>query len=309
MKYKYTNEHIQKKLREYVIAFRITIGMILLGLFLITLSIFRTYLDIYVERKIDINNIKPDDKTIYTYEITEDPVEIYEGYYAVKTADDVILMKYIDDEIKELNKNGYVKVKGIIQENKSDSGLQAAALQYFIDNGYSGKDSVKYSEFYLSCTSIVFKDKLDKDHSVGKVFGYIVLVYAFIWELLSRSRNAIKNLRPACGSTGYSHQEIDDQANLPVSEWIADNEVYITPKIIIGTNRGLTAVEYTDIQKVYVKKTSHIRSKTSRKIYYTYEVIAKTANNKSLVLCDGEKLSPKLKAAIIEKCGSDIWKE
>ena len=31
MKYKYTNEHIQKKLREYVIAFRITIGMILLG--------------------------------------------------------------------------------------------------------------------------------------------------------------------------------------------------------------------------------------------------------------------------------------
>ena len=100
MKYKYTNEHIQKKLREYVIAFRITIGMILLGLFLITLSIFRTYLDIYVERKIDINNIKPGDKTIYTYEITEDPVEIYEGYYAVKTADDVILMKYIDDEIK-----------------------------------------------------------------------------------------------------------------------------------------------------------------------------------------------------------------
>ena len=117
MKYKYTNEHIQKKLREYVIAFRITIGMILLGLFLITLSIFRTYLDIYVERKIDINNIKPGDKTIYTYEITEDPVEIYEGYYAVKTDDDVILMKYIDDEIKELNKNGYVKVKGVIQKN------------------------------------------------------------------------------------------------------------------------------------------------------------------------------------------------
>lgn len=309
MKYKYTNENIQKTVRMYAICFRITIGMLLLGLFLIALSIYRTYSDIYVERRIDFDNIVQDDKTIYTYEITEPPVEIYEGFYAVRTGEELILMTNIDDEIKELNTNGYVKVKGVVRENKSDLVLFIDSLNYFINKGYSNKESSNYSSFYLSCDRIDFRDKLQKDHGVGMAFGIFVLVLALIWEVVSRSRNAIKNLRPACGSVRYTHQEIDDQANLPVSKWIADNEVYITPKIVIGINRGIAAVEYTDIQQVYVKKTSHTRSKPSRKTYYTYKVIAKTANNKRLVLCDNEKIDWKLKAAIIEKCGSDIWTE
>lgn len=309
MIYKYTNEYIQKKQREYVIAFRITIGMIQLGLFLIALSIFRTYQDIYVERKIDPDNLKIGDGTVYTYEITDNPVEVYDGCYAVKAGDDYILMKNISDKIEKLKKTGSVKVKGVTEKIDENTELAIIALRSFRYNGYSAEYSKKYSSFCLNCSDIDFKDKLDKDHQLGKVFGYVVLVFALIWEWVSRSRNAIKNLRPACGSVIYSHQEIDDQANLPASEWIKDNEVYITPKIVIGTNMGITAVEYTDIKEICVKKAPHTRSKPSRKTYYTYKVIAKTANNKRLVLCDNEKIDWKLKATIIEKCGSDIWTE
>ncbi len=309
MKYKYTNEYIQKKQREYVIAFRITIGMILLGLFLIALSIFRTYQDIYVERKIDPDNLKIGDGTIYTYEITDNPVEVYDGCYAVKAGDDYILMKNISDKIEKLKKTGSVKVKGVTEKIDENTELAIIALRSFLYNGYSAEYSKKYSSFCLDCSDIGFYDKLKQDHPFGYVFGLTVVVFALIWEWVSRSRNAIKNLRPACGSVIYSHQEIDDQANLPASEWIKDNEVYITPKIVIGTNMGLTAVEYTDIKEICVKKTSHTRSKPSRKTYYTYKIIAKTANNKRLVLCDNEKIDWKLKAAIIEKCGSDIWTE
>ena len=126
----------------------------------------------------------------------------------------------------------------------------------------------------------------------------------------SRSFNAVKNLRPACGKVRFSHEEIDAMANHPRSEWIAENEVYITRDVIIGMNRGLAAVEYSDIRKIYVKKHWHFESKRpgrrTGKEYYTYKVIAQTQDNKRVAICENEDISAKLRSVIKKKCGLDI---
>ncbi|MBR1893408.1 MAG: hypothetical protein IJ815_07755, partial [Lachnospiraceae bacterium] len=92
---------------------------------------------------------------------------------------------------------------------------------------------------------------------------------------------------------------------------------YITPKIVIGTNKGLTAVEYDDIQKIYVRSRWHTEAsglsiKRHRKYryreYYTYQVIVKTKNHKRLILCDSRSINiSALRKAIEEKCGRSVW--
>lgn len=227
--------------------------MISLAVFLIFISLLSTYKDLSTDRKIDPDNLHIEDETIYSAEITETPVEVYPHYYAVRTDKDVILMRGINEAIKEQQVVGYVKVKGILKNTLSKA--KASAEKYFIDNNiYSSENMKKHSSFFMDCDKIGFTDRLTDEHPVGMVFGITLLVFWAMWESVSRSINAIKHLRPNCGSIRFTHQEIDDQANLPNSKWISSNDVYITPKIVIGLNRGLTAVEYSDIEKIYVKK-------------------------------------------------------
>ena len=314
LKYKYTNENIRKKIKDDEKSFYISIAMISLAVFLIFISLLSTYKDLFTDRKINPDNFHIEDDTIYSAEITETPVEVYPHYYAVRTDKDVILMRGIKEAIKEQQVVGYVKVKGILKNTHSKA--KASAEKYFIDNNiYSSENMKKHSSFFMDCDKISFTDRLTDEHPVGMVFGITLLVFWAMWESVSRSINAIKHLRPNCGSIRFTHQEIDDQANLPNSKWISSNDVYITPKIVIGLNRGLTAVEYSDIEKIYVKKKRHTESnkfrkrpfKRTRKKYYTYKVIAVTGNKKRLTLCENRGIDQQLRPTINEKCVRDVW--
>ena len=127
----------------------------------------------------------------------------------------------------------------------------------------------------------------------------------------------IKHLRPACGSIRYTPEEIDEQANMPGAEWLNGCDIYIAPKIVIGTNKGMTAVEYDDIKEIYVRSRWHTEANgLSRKRhhkyryreYYTYQVIVKTENRKRLILCDSRNFNQAaLKKAIEARCGRSVW--
>ncbi len=320
MRYKYTNEHIQKIIAADDRCFRVSLVMLLLAALLIFSSIYNTYKDIYTDRQIDIENIHPIFDTIYSAEITEPPVQICPDrfnclYYAVRVGDDVIIMRGIKDAVKKQQETGHAKVRGVFKKLDIGSEVAEAADRYFIDNKiYSAADSLKYSLLFMDCAKISFRDKLTDDHPVGLVFGITLLVLYAVWELVTRSMNAVKHLRPACGSVRYTHEQIDELANLPESKWLDGYDMFLTPKAVIGLNRGLAAVEYTDIEKVCVRKKWHTESKGvgRRKKYtdyYTYKVIAKTKNRRRVVLGENRSVSGELKRAVDEKCGIGVWED
>lgn len=320
MRYKYTNEHIQKRIKEDKRSFYVSLVMLLLAALLIFSSVFNTYREIYTDRHIDTENIQFDEKTVYSAEITETPAEVCQDknnnhYYAVKVDDHVILMRSITDAVKKQQETGYAKVRGVFRKLDLGSPVAEAADRYFIDNNiYSVADSLKYSLFFMSGAKISFRERLHDDHILGVVFGITVLIVWAVWESVSRSLNALKHLRPACGSVRYTHKQIDEMANLPESKWLENFDLYLTPKSVIGLNRGLAAVEYSDIEKVYVKQKWHTEStgvgkRRKYKDYYTYRVIAKTKNHRRIVLGESRSVSAELKQAIEQKCGSDVWEE
>ena len=113
-----------------------------------------------------------------------------------------------------------------------------------------------------------------------------------------RGSDVIKHIRPACGSVRYTRKEIDEQANSPESVWIYGYDIYVAPKILIGTNMGMTAVEYKDIKQLYFQEKWHReairgskritlsgRETHSYRDAFTYRLIVVT-HNRRLIMCD-----------------------
>lgn len=177
-----------------------------------------------------------------------------------------------------------------------------------------------YQDIYVNGFNDSFMHRLTDEHPLGLVFGITLLILFGIWESGSPVSNSIKHFRPACGSVRYTPEEIDEQANLPESEWLLLYDIYITPKLIIGVNRGVTAVEYDDIDKIYIKRKWHtegsgMETRSSRKNfyksseYYTYRIMAITKNNKRLCLSETKNSGkmPDLRNKIKEHCDRDVW--
>ncbi len=177
-----------------------------------------------------------------------------------------------------------------------------------------------YQDVCVNGVNDRFMHRLTDEHPLGLVFGITLLILLGLWESGSPTLNVTKHLRPACGSVRYTPEEIDEQANLPESEWIKLYDIYITPKLIIGVNRGVTAVEYDDIDKIYIKRKWHtegygMETRSSRKNffksreYYTYRIMVVTKNNKRLCLSEtrnGGKMQD-LKDKIRKRCDRDVW--
>ena len=53
-------------------------------------------------------------------------------------------------------------------------------------------------------------------------------------------------------------KEIDDQANCEESQWFQRQGLCFASEILIGTQRGMAAVRYDDVEKVILKTNGHI---------------------------------------------------
>ncbi len=91
-----------------------------------------------------------------------------------------------------------------------------------------------YQDVCVNGVNDRFMHRLTDEHPLGLVFGITLLILLGLWESGSPTLNVTKHLRPACGSVRYTPEEIDEQANLPESEWIKLYDIYITPKLIIN---------------------------------------------------------------------------
>lgn len=180
-----------------------------------------------------------------------------------------------------------------------------------------------------TCLDMSFSDEgffriLSEKHPLSLGFGITLLIMGGIFIRLTRSLNVLKHLRPACGSVSFTPEEIDREADLPESVWYPGYDIYVTPRLIIGTNRGMTAVELDDIQRVRIRekrRTESDRTKsrvslvTGRKTYrqkeYTSCIITVwTKNGRRLTLCDSRSLSGEVIMNILkERCGSEVLED
>ena len=327
MKIKYQNEHLREIVQENTLGMWLIVTMLIFGAFLCMMSFYYTYTDIYTERELKFTDILGlADDSIYTVELTEMPEEIYPSYYMVKIGDNAILATYIKDEVKQFSKTGHAKVRGVLQGfSESRADIEKAAVEYFEKNNYyTDNDKLKTwaAHYYHYCYDISFFDRMTDRHPLGLIFGITILFVTSLCMHWSRTLNVFKHLRPACGSVRYSPEEIDEQANRVESVWLAGYDIYVTPEILIGTNKGMTAVRYDDIKKVYIRskwhteaipgtrriRRGHVRYK--HREYNTYQVIVVTKNNKELKMCDSRHTGgASLKKHIDERCGPGVWAE
>ncbi len=159
---------------------------------------------------------------------------------------------------------------------------------------------------------------LTNEHPLGLVFGITILIVNSLCIHWAGTVNVIKHLCPACGSVRYTPEEIDEQANHPESVWYDNAKIYITPKTIIGTQKGMSAAEFTDIEKAYMRAKWHTqrstpnytpRSKRKYDDYYKYQLVIRTKNHKKLIMSNSQHFEKEIIETIKEKCGPDVWIE
>ena len=122
-----------------------------------------------------------------------------------------------------------------------------------------------------------------KVHPIGLVFGITIWILVAVMMHFGGTLNLLKALRPACGETRYTPEEIDAQANMEDAVWIGGLGICLAPEIMIGTVKGVTAVKYDEIARIGVRRKLHTMEKRD---YYTYRVVVKTINGKRLIFSD-----------------------
>ena len=158
----------------------------------------------------------------------------------------------------------------------------------------------------------------------GLVFGLSIVVITFLLMIISGTFNMPKHIRPSCSGKRYTPQEIDAMANDPETIWHNDIRVFVTPKTLIGLNKGITVVDYDDIESIKSQKRWHTSKMSSASVeakkfgnittytgrrpdrynvdWYTYVVKIKTHSGKRLTLSESyyEDVSEML-TEIVEK--------
>ncbi|MBO7426274.1 MAG: hypothetical protein J6U23_11410 [Clostridiales bacterium] len=162
----------------------------------------------------------------------------------------------------------------------------------------------------------------------GLVFGCTIVVVVFILMIISGTFNMPKHIRPACSGRRYTPREIDAMANDPDTTWNEIIRAFVTPTTLIGINKGITVVDYEDIESVYSRKRWHSERATTinsdarrfgrlynhygdhlryrnRLEWYTYVIRIKTHSGKRLTLTETvyEDACEALNAIVAEKRG------
>lgn len=320
----YHNEHLREQVKKNTLMLKFFVVMVLGSAVLIFLSFFNTYREMNSYPVIDFDSVEEYADSTCKVEITGTPVKFQDGYYMAAAGDNAIAMKHVDKVAAEAGTTGYATVIGTLRSfREADRQIEESAEQYLADHGYYDPEKRdRMAHFYFYCSDADFISILIDNHPLGLVFGITILIFTGIWMHFFRTLNVIKHIRPACGSVRYTRKEIDEQADSPGAVWIRGYDIYITPKILIGTNMGMTAVEYKDIKQIYFrekwhteavpgsKRTSPVTGREYRRYrnVFSERLIVVTQNNRRLIMCDsdGGDLAA-LKEHINEKCGPDIW--
>lgn len=141
---------------------------------------------------------------------------------------------------------------------------------------------------------------------LGLVFGVTILVIVCIFAVISGMPNMRKHIMPAYSSRKYTPQEIDAMANDPATVWNETIRAFVTPTTLIGINKGLTVVDYDDVDKIrsweimhserattinsdarkFGKRVHGFRHYKDRLEWYSYILIVKTHSGKRLMLTE-----------------------
>ena len=264
----------------------------LLGIFLCFSSIFNTYKDIYTHEEIHFGDLfGVFDDTIYTVEINEIPEELYPSFYILKIGDNALIITGIDDYLEELDQTGSVIVRGQLQSfSTEEEDIKQAAWDYFTENGYFENDSKvkqRVAHHYLECSDFGFIGVMLDDHPFGLIFGLSIFLVIGMMMYPYGLLYIIRHYYPACGSVKYTTPELEEQMKRPETEKVDYADLYFTPEILIGTQIGMTAVRYDDIEKVYTRKKLHINWDFPKNfLYHTHQIIVVCKNHKKLTMCD-----------------------
>ena len=286
MKIKYTNEKIRKQIKENSIFLRGIIVMLIISLLLIISGPVITY----IQRK--IQTPVPDEPknglVIYYAELTELPEELGSGYYSAEINGQKIILSFgsniYGDIYRQLVDNGKAAIPGTfnyISGSKDDDTRNAARKifrEYYLPRTI---EEHGYYYFHLINGSLLWESY--KVHPIGLVFGITIWILVAVMVNLGGTLNLIKALRPACGKTRYTPEQIDAQANMDEAVWLGGLGICLAPEIMIGTVKGVTAVKYEEIARIGVRRKLHAMEKRD---YYTYRVVVRTTNGKRLIFSD-----------------------
>ena len=276
-----------------MILLRFFIVSVIASALLIASSPVITYIQTVNKYPIPFDKLGPSFSSfkIYYAELEELPKQMGENsyYYSAKIDGHRIVLKmyrglYRSVE-RELEENGSAWVHGTINLIDKDETSRTE----FVQNSYRYLDCIDGSLYY----------EMTQAHPIGMVFGITWLIVAAMGMHLCGTLNMFKHLRPACGSTRYSVKEIDAEANMPDAVWLSSAGIYLAPKIMIGTQKGMTAVGYGEIARVSIKaimhfqKFKHKRHKPHSQYYeyHTYQITVKTKRGKRLKFADSKRLA------------------
>ena len=181
----------------------------------------------------------------------------------------------------------------------------------------------------LKCTYKIFVKTFSEDHPLGFIFGLTILIINTMIMLSEGTVLAFRHMHPAHGSVKLTPKEIDDQANCKKSKWFQRQGLYFAPEILIGTQRGMAAVRYDDVEKVILKSREHInwgsapngsRWKTSGKYNAElsawansssskdtlYKLIVISKNHKKLTMCAASSMEDEVLDLLKERCGKEV---
>ena len=140
------------------------------------------------------------------------------------------------------------------------------------------------------------------------VFGIVIIYVNSIGIYTFGSLNMFKHIFPACSSKRYRAKEINDLVNHPDTVWNESLQLFVTPKALIGINRGITVIEYDDIVSIKSKRRHHAEHVGSHPYtvgniwislihalldkyneWDTFIIIVKTKNHKRTVLSESRR--------------------
>ena len=160
----------------------------------------------------------------------------------------------------------------------------------------------------LCIPGLTFSENL-YNHPLGFSFGIALLVMAYAGVSVDNTFNLIGHYWPKCGDTKYTRKEVDDQANSPDTVYLNGVSVFLAPEILIGMDKGVTAIKYEEVATLGFKKMYHTKRDGMKKgtftkyiDYYSYRIVATLRNGRRLVISESGQMNESVLNTIADRC-------
>ncbi len=321
MKYIYKNRELHHKINIHTGAAIIVIVLYCLSLLPIILSLSGAYREIYHAGTIDLDSIEGCAGERYSFILDKMPEELDSVYYMVRYGNHTIVMKNMDQVINVINEKGHARLVGVLHRFDDGDPVIAAAEEYYrTHNCYEGRKLEKMARTYVDCQYVGFWDVLIHDYVGGLAIGIPWLLFT-LWLSWGEKviLTAFRDRFPVFVGNGVTPEEVDRQADMPETKLLSVSGILAAPDMLIGTNKGLTAVSYGDIVRVSVRhkkrfgNTNWTNNENYDKLgFFDWCVVTvQTKDNRELIFYEHRNVleRDKLAQIIDEKCGLGIWKD